>query len=238
MTDAALAEPLTTEEAQELFELLTCDAVPERAMSMSALDGYLTGLVCPPKAPPLEAWLKWIWDPEHGRAEPEFARAGDAHRLIELIARHANSTAVLLAEEPATYQPIFEEHDEREGGVTIVDSWCLAFLLAADQDRGGWHALIEAHPDWFREIRLYGTEAGWDELERLDPEQTDDAAHAERVAAIAPAVRKIFAWWSARGPREPLTVPPAVKTVHVAKVGRNEPCPCGSGKKYKQCHGA
>jgi preprotein translocase subunit SecA len=22
-----------------------------------------------------------------------------------------------------------------------------------------------------------------------------------------------------------------------AKVGRNEPCPCGSGKKYKHCHG-
>jgi uncharacterized protein YecA (UPF0149 family) len=23
-----------------------------------------------------------------------------------------------------------------------------------------------------------------------------------------------------------------------AKVGRNEPCPCGSGKKYKKCCGA
>jgi len=23
---------------------------------------------------------------------------------------------------------------------------------------------------------------------------------------------------------------------HVVKVGRNEPCPCGSGKKYKDCH--
>jgi preprotein translocase subunit SecA len=23
----------------------------------------------------------------------------------------------------------------------------------------------------------------------------------------------------------------------VEKVGRNDPCPCGSGKKYKQCHG-
>jgi preprotein translocase subunit SecA len=22
------------------------------------------------------------------------------------------------------------------------------------------------------------------------------------------------------------------------KVGRNDPCPCGSGKKYKKCHGA
>ncbi|MGB2065781.1 MAG: SEC-C metal-binding domain-containing protein, partial [Marinomonas gallaica] len=24
----------------------------------------------------------------------------------------------------------------------------------------------------------------------------------------------------------------------VPRVGRNEPCPCGSGKKYKQCHGS
>jgi preprotein translocase subunit SecA len=24
----------------------------------------------------------------------------------------------------------------------------------------------------------------------------------------------------------------------VPKVGRNDPCPCGSGKKYKKCHGA
>ncbi len=25
--------------------------------------------------------------------------------------------------------------------------------------------------------------------------------------------------------------------LHVQKVGRNDPCPCGSGKKYKKCHG-
>jgi preprotein translocase subunit SecA len=33
---------------------------------------------------------------------------------------------------------------------------------------------------------------------------------------------------------------PDVATVaaEVPKVGRNDPCPCGSGKKYKQCHGA
>ncbi len=29
--------------------------------------------------------------------------------------------------------------------------------------------------------------------------------------------------------REPVKVGP--------KVGRNDPCPCGSGKKYKNCHG-
>ena len=31
---------------------------------------------------------------------------------------------------------------------------------------------------------------------------------------------------------------PKKRPVRVAqKVGRNDPCPCGSGKKYKQCHG-
>ena len=31
-----------------------------------------------------------------------------------------------------------------------------------------------------------------------------------------------------------------VETVqrNAPKVGRNDPCPCGSGKKYKKCHGA
>ena len=27
-----------------------------------------------------------------------------------------------------------------------------------------------------------------------------------------------------------------VASRHVAKVGRNDPCPCSSGKKYKDCH--
>jgi preprotein translocase subunit SecA len=30
----------------------------------------------------------------------------------------------------------------------------------------------------------------------------------------------------------------AMPVRNMPKVGRNEPCPCGSGKKYKQCHGS
>jgi preprotein translocase subunit SecA len=44
------------------------------------------------------------------------------------------------------------------------------------------------------------------------------------------------------GPRKAATAPPAVQANpqqrHSEKVGPNEPCPCGSGKKYKRCHGA
>jgi preprotein translocase subunit SecA len=30
---------------------------------------------------------------------------------------------------------------------------------------------------------------------------------------------------------------PATTVAEVPRVGRNDPCPCGSGKKYKHCHG-
>lgn len=39
--------------------------------------------------------------------------------------------------------------------------------------------------------------------------------------------------------RDEETARPAQQPVHAEKtVGRNDPCPCGSGKKYKKCHGA
>jgi preprotein translocase subunit SecA len=42
-----------------------------------------------------------------------------------------------------------------------------------------------------------------------------------------------------RAAAEGASAPKKVETFVRAekKIGRNEPCPCGSGKKYKQCHG-
>ena len=41
---------------------------------------------------------------------------------------------------------------------------------------------------------------------------------------------------AAEGVSQQRSKPETFKRV-TQKVGRNEPCPCGSGKKYKQCHG-
>jgi preprotein translocase subunit SecA len=49
-------------------------------------------------------------------------------------------------------------------------------------------------------------------------------------ALVAPAVG---AGIKAQGPAKPETY-----KLDMLKVGRNDPCPCGSGKKYKKCHGA
>ena len=58
---------------------------------------------------------------------------------------------------------------------------------------------------------------------------TDYSRYKESRAGGAPERRN-----NGQPPREEKKMEP----VRVGKkVGRNEPCPCGSGKKYKQCHG-
>jgi len=63
--------------------------------------------------------------------------------------------------------------------------------------------------------------------------------HAEVIEAAAPAAVEVataamigdaMSHSSAHATAEPFGD-------NVPKVGRNDPCPCGSGKKYKQCHG-
>ena len=42
-----------------------------------------------------------------------------------------------------------------------------------------------------------------------------------------------------QAPTAPASAAPVVfRRVHVPRVALNQPCPCGSGKKYKRCHGA
>jgi preprotein translocase subunit SecA len=53
------------------------------------------------------------------------------------------------------------------------------------------------------------------------------AAAARRSPAVSPPL--VGGPAGARAPMGAATVP---------EVGRNDPCPCGSGKKYKKCHGA
>jgi preprotein translocase subunit SecA len=65
------------------------------------------------------------------------------------------------------------------------------------------------------------------------PVMTDE--RADRVIAAAAGVKA--------PPRNLRTNQPSdggggQTVVSAQKVGRNEPCPCGSGKKYKKCHGA
>jgi preprotein translocase subunit SecA len=80
-----------------------------------------------------------------------------------------------------------------------------------------------------------------EEIEREEQERQRrlaralQAQHAQAQSLVAPEEPE-----PAAGPvaRQPAAVPQAPFVRGDRKVGRNEPCPCGSGKKYKHCHGA
>jgi len=78
-------------------------------------------------------------------------------------------------------------------------------------------------------------------LLRLQPVRQESAAEieAKRIAAQRRALARLTETHAESG--EDGEVPkPKQETVvrQTPKVGRNDPCPCGSGKKYKKCHGA
>jgi preprotein translocase subunit SecA len=86
-------------------------------------------------------------------------------------------------------------------------------------------ALVETQPEIYAK------------LASLLSEDVKEAAMTAETAAtiIKPTEVVIEAFDAALSGRRPGERQGTV--VNTAKVGRNEPCPCGSGKKYKKCHG-
>lgn len=91
------------------------------------------------------------------------------------------------------------------GGAWTAEAWSAGFEAGMALNDVHWSALRSAHPDWLAPFARLGDD--WE-------------------SAITPAVIRINAHW------HPQAGAPASKA---AKVGRNDPCPCGSGKKFKKC---
>lgn len=232
--------PLTNREIEELDAFLLADDSLENAMDVSTFDGFLCAVLSGPKVVMPSQWLRWVWDEERGEQAPEFASEKQAQRILSLLIRHANVIAVTLIEVPQYYEPLFFKRDVKGRAVSIVDEWCCGYVKGIALDPLGWQPLIEARSDWFEVIHLYGTKSGWDRLKELvDAHEDAIARHQAFVDLIAPAVRNIHAYWLARRAPAGDTIRDPRQRIYKASVpGRNDLCPCGSGKKFKRCHGA
>ncbi|MEG3222513.1 preprotein translocase subunit SecA [Vibrio gigantis] len=71
-----------------------------------------------------------------------------------------------------------------------------------------------------------------EEVEKMEAQRQAQAEEAARRAKAQHATAE-----NQLGDDEAEAVSPQTVVRDERKVGRNEPCPCGSGKKYKQCHG-
>ena len=230
----------TDDQLDRLEALL--NGIPEEreGMSLAELDGYVAGLiVCPVMIPPSE-WLNTVWG-----GEDAFADIAEAEAIINAVMGHYNQVASDLANDPESYAPIFEvvvatdevmwepwidgiEHAMR----LRADAWG-EIVESDDEEAAASISLILTMNDFY-----YGrcelSDKAVDELDRTMPDM------------IPSMVRTLNAWTKSRAVKGAGPVSgidgdwPGIEDVQAIgrKVGRNEPCPCGSGRKYKRCCGA
>jgi uncharacterized protein len=239
--NALLAHPLSEAEIGQLDDFLISDSVPEETMDISMMDGFMTALASGPNLMMPSSMLKWIWDSEHGEDAPRFANAAESASIITLIIRHWNDINDMLNRAPDEYEPLIQERKADGRTIPIIDSWCCGYYKGIDVDRDMWDPLLAQHPEWFAAIMLYGTQDGWNELERR---QDSIEQHQAFAASLASSVRNIHRYSLERRKLQvacgemPAVLAHSEPSRRASKVGRNAPCPCGSGKKYKRCHGA
>jgi hypothetical protein len=109
------------------------------------------------------------------------------------------------------------EHD-------LMDDWILDLEYYLEMLAGGAS---------LRHEREYGPEAILQEYEWLRQEVAGQAARQEERPQAPGLAQPVSETW----PRELATEQPQPLVRAQPKVGRNEPCPCGSGWKYKHCCG-
>ena len=247
---------LTDAETDELFELMADPALDDDAMTIDMADGYLTAIAAGPSPVPVHDWLEDIF------AQPTLPLPHDParqQRLLQLLLHRYADIKVALAVRPAEaspdalYTPLSSQvaegdcitpyklnaKGERKGDWELKD-WAEGFrrAVATDED---WEPLM-ADPQaaaLLGPVVLYSMGYNPDH-----PEFQLEAESKELLPSLVVSVYGMCDWWRDHRRTHGTDVthsahPAALPTVRdTPKVGRNDPCPCGSGKKFKKCCGA
>ena len=230
----------TDPDLDRLHDLLNAIPAERDGMTIGELDGYVAALiVCPNMILPSE-WLLGVWGGEH-----EFGDLDEAEATIAAVMGHYNRIARELAEHPEDYAPVLEI--DPNGGETLWEPWIDGFeramrlrpdaweeiALSDDEEASASISMIVALNDFY-----YGrselTEEAEDELDRLAPRMIPEFVHNLNAWTKSRQIDKSGRGGAGFHAPSVHDDPPAFGR----KVGRNEPCPCGSGRKYKRCCGA
>ena len=145
---------------------------------------------------------------------------------------------------------------EKQIMLQVLDTLWKEHLQVMDQLRQGIHLRAYANKNPKQEYKRESFALFESLLQRLKYEvvrflsnvqvqRSDEAAAIEQQRREAAAKQKMAFEHAdagsavpeaAEAPPQPVSPQPVTRAQ--PKIGRNDPCPCGSGKKYKQCHGA
>ena len=234
--------PLTDDELDRLETLLSDPALPE-AMRLDEAQGYLCAVLAGPQPMAEEQWLA---DVLGGDEALESEIGGDTAVLLRAFA------AALAADLEAGVPPVLLLYPKEEEDDSPSDylPWCQAYLAGVDAAEDDWFEVLgeseDASPeeDESEEIayldeRLFPMMVLTGEAEAAASEHGEEWPSGEEreeieeecEESLPQSIVDIYRFWLAKR---------GVETIvrEEPKVGRNDPCPCGSGKKFKQCCGA
>ncbi len=202
-------------------------AAAKLAMRPLELDGYLTGVAVSPEMIRPRLWLDPLWRnaPFDDLDQANAAMAGIMARYNGILREIDQCLEQFDAEGDCDYRPAFINGTEKPAHDT-VRTWMKGFERAMRLAPAVWIALAGDKRTVFLLAPLVGF-IDADDGEPFVPANNIDELLDEAAAAIPRtllALRKL----SQFGALRPL---PSRRN----KIGRNDPCPCGSGKKYKRC---
>jgi uncharacterized protein len=228
-----LGAPLSEKEFEELDDFLTSDQTSDETLTIMGLDGYLTALAIGPTTVPPSYWLPRVWGPNEDDA-PKFETTDQAQHILGLILRDMNGIITSLEDDPDDFEPVlaFRRIGDRE--YLDGEAWALGFMEGLMLVRADWQALFdnEQGREWLNPLYLMGSD-------EILPEEQQLIATAEQrevlTKQIPASIAAIYRFWLPHRQAVHEQKLAAATQRTEPKVGRNDPCPCGSGKKFKKC---
>lgn len=131
----------------------------------------------------------------------------------------------------ATFNKIIENSDNVENAKA-----CVQFFLENDKFSANIIKRVAERHENFMEVanKLLGTNYTFDEL----LEHYKSRYLENKIFSSTTVLYKSKAFSKTLGIIEEDIEKPSLEGVDLSKIGRNDPCPCGSGKKFKKCCGA
>lgn len=216
--------PLNEKELEWLEDTLIKYGNDDSVMDVAELDGLLTAILSGPLMIEPEVWLLSLWGGE--KNVPKWANDRELQRFMDLTFRHMNDIADRLNDYPDQFGPLFGVNTVEDQEFIVVEEWCFGYMRGITL--GDWSALPAELQPALDAIALHGTEENFPRVEKLSPE-----AFEQSIEKIGPAALELHDYWlSQPGASDSPVQKPFVA---VPQAGRNDPCPCGSGKKYKNC---
>lgn len=226
---------ISNSEMAELQDFLDSDTVPDGAMILESLDGFLAALVIGPSSVPTETWMPLVWDMPDGRETPAFESVDQAKRMTKLVLKMKESLMIFFASSPELYCPLCLEMEleSEEMYNDFVKLWATGFMLGIYCNRDNWKPMLD-NEDFFEEFLM--------PIYLLSPFANNTPPLPTKTFnvirdLIPEYVNEIRKFWLPRCQQEMARAKGVVITDEADRIGRNEPCPCGSGKKFKKCCG-